>query len=178
MIAWIDLETTGLDPQMCSILEAALIVTDDKLHEVARYESGAIRPSGSKFEPGAMKMHGKSGLWRDVFNSDTYYFEVDQEMTAILSQFKPEDGKGFILGGASVHFDRSFLEVWMPETCALLHYRNYDVTTLKYFWSQVTGKLEDSERPHRAMQDIEDTLTMARRYVAMAKVWRKAFLAQ
>lgn len=38
MLVWLDLETTGLDPQKEQILEVACIVTTDELDEVARFE--------------------------------------------------------------------------------------------------------------------------------------------
>lgn len=40
-LAWIDLETTGLDPDVHDILEIGIIITDRELNEVAR-ESWSI----------------------------------------------------------------------------------------------------------------------------------------
>ena len=44
MIAWLDLETTGLDPRTGSILEIAMIVTDDNLNQVGRPFVSLVKP--------------------------------------------------------------------------------------------------------------------------------------
>lgn len=66
MIAWTDVESTGLDEKTGDLLEVALVVTDDQLVEVAA-TSVVILPSDlgatiSKMDPYVKKMHTDNGL--------------------------------------------------------------------------------------------------------------------
>ena len=65
MLAFLDLETCGLDVEGDDILEVACIVTDDRLAtEVARYHA-VVRTDREFYElPEVVRdMHTKSGLW-------------------------------------------------------------------------------------------------------------------
>lgn len=44
MLVWLDLETTGLEPSKEHVIEAACIITDDALTEVARFERVIYSP--------------------------------------------------------------------------------------------------------------------------------------
>ncbi len=58
-LAWIDLETTGLDPDVHDILEIGIIITDRELNEVARevdlrnaVPRARVEPRGARDAPG------------------------------------------------------------------------------------------------------------------------------
>lgn len=73
MIAWTDVETTGLDETKGDLLEIAIVVTDDQLNEVAS-ASTVIRPPVSldatiaKMDPYVKDMHTKNGLIDELRN--------------------------------------------------------------------------------------------------------------
>lgn len=66
MIAWTDIESTGLDEQTGHLLEVSLVITDDELNEVAATQS-LVRPVGINAADAitddyVREMHTKNGL--------------------------------------------------------------------------------------------------------------------
>jgi len=170
MIAWIDLETTGLNTE-CSIIEVACVVTDDKFNEVGRYESLCMPDPWGAIEGVAREMHDKSGLWDQAIACDKTFYQVDRELVDVLMYHAAvKKDTAFILGGQSVHFDRRFIERWMPQTNTMLAHRQIDVSGLKLMWSMAldipTEALppERSKTTHRAMDDILASIEAARWY--------------
>lgn len=164
MIVWIDLETTGLSKK-CAIIEIAVILTDEKYNEIARYESLVTPIAGARREKGAMEMHMASGLWKEVSKNGTKQIDqVDREVANLIKKNLPSGSRPPILAGSSVHFDRGFIEEWMPKTNKSLYYRNLDVSSIKVFAANGLGIPTDSlppkksTRKHRAINDILDSI--------------------
>lgn len=104
MLVWIDLETTGLPPvNKRQILEIAVVITDDSLLEVARYEkvlyhcharelftlpADAARAYGKTIDidPFVVDMHRKNGLWERCAYSLTHADSVDLQPAALLAE--------------------------------------------------------------------------------------------
>jgi len=173
LIAWIDLETTGLDTE-CSIIEVACVVTDEKFNEVASYESLVVPEFTAYWEPGAREMHRASGLEALVYGSNKFIMTVDRELAEVLGNLPAvltdNPLKPYILGGQSVHFDRGFVERWMPLTNTYLSHRQIDVSGLKLMWGYALGiptealPPEKSKTTHRAMDDIRASIEAAKWY--------------
>jgi oligoribonuclease len=79
--------------------------------------------------------------------------------------------KGPQLAGSTVGFDRAFMQVHLPKAHDLLHYRSLDVSSLNEFAKRfVPGVYESRPRgnggvpKHRAMDDILESLEVARHY--------------
>ena len=126
MIAWVDLETTGLSLK-CSIIELACIITDNNFKEVDSYETLIRPPLGCWIEKGAYDMHVKSGLWSLAKKAPPGgIHRVEKEFSSFLDFFYTEK---MVLAGFSVHFDRGFIEKWLPKSASYLHYRNFDVSS-------------------------------------------------
>jgi oligoribonuclease len=106
MLVWLDLETTGLDPRIDSVLEVAAVVTDDDLREVARFERvihhegidrlAELRPESedATFAKAAAgidvvvaRMHTANGLWRAIAESTHLLSDVDGDLAAFLRQY-------------------------------------------------------------------------------------------
>ena len=69
MIAWVDVETTGLDPREDNLLEVGMIITDDNLNERAR-KAVVLRPPANVerlLKPVVLEMHRKGE------GNDTYF---------------------------------------------------------------------------------------------------------
>ena len=65
MLAWIDLEMTGLDPEVNVIVEIATLITDDDLQIVAEGPNLIVHASDAeleKMDPFVLDMHTRCGL--------------------------------------------------------------------------------------------------------------------
>ena len=69
MLAWIDLEMTGLDPDLHVIVEIATLITDDQLNLIAEGPDlviSATEEQLEKMDPVVVEMHTKSGLLDEI----------------------------------------------------------------------------------------------------------------
>jgi len=165
---WLDLETTGLKPDICTILEVAAIVTNADLEEIDRFESVVAHDIETiQMARWPWKQHTGNGLLDDVallFDKQPYANVrwIDQCTCDIVKKYS--SGEKLRLAGSSVHFDRGFMERHMPQTLALLHHRQLDVSGFYEVADWVGMKFPETDKPHRAMADIERSLTIARHF--------------
>lgn len=72
MIVWLDLETTGLDPLKGSILEIAMIATDDNFEQIGEPFVSIVQPLHLRgwevMDKYVRDMHTKSGLIEQLYN--------------------------------------------------------------------------------------------------------------
>lgn len=156
-LAWIDTETTGLNPRPwyndqgerrdpATLLEVACIITDDNFKEIARYQAvtdEARRVNFDHVEQVVLDMHAQNGLWGESLSKGRPLHEIDNELEAFLEQHGVTEETVQVdanltkhrkvypqLAGSTVSFDRGFLEIYLPKSAAQLHYRNVDVTTI------------------------------------------------
>lgn len=168
-IIWIDVETTGLSAAKERLLEVACIITDDQLNEVARYEAvtgEAKFVDFAKVDPYVIDMHFKNGLWQESLLRGESRMVVDSDLFEFIMANGAEKSQ---LGGSTISFDRNFIEMHLPVTNTLLHYRNIDVTTFneiaKRLWPSVhEARPRGTGSTHRAMPDIEGSLNVMRYY--------------
>lgn len=170
-LAWIDIETTGLNPNFDDVLEVALVMTNehftvlDSEHWLHRPTMHALTQKMSAF---VRDMHTKSGLLDEVMNGCHSMSRIDETCSHIIAKHEPP--KSVMLAGSSVHFDRSFMRVHMPRTDALLHYRHFDVSVLQRaaeMWSP--GRLEGvacctTPSKHRAQLDVLQAIEVAKHF--------------
>jgi len=171
-LVWIDLETTGLDPDRHVIVEMATIVTDRDLNVL---EGGSVfvvhQPASvwDGIDPWVTKQHGGSGLIGASKASTVSLAEAEARTLERVKTHCPP--KLCPLAGSSVCFDRRFLIRHMPKLDAYLHYRNVDVSTIKELvrrWNpRVLEKLEKAST-HRALDDIRESIEELRFYRRIA----------
>lgn len=161
-IVWLDLETTGLDPQKDRILEVGIIITDKRLDEVARSSWVLHTPSGvlGELDPKVVKMHANSGLWEECLKSEFGLQRVSQEVLAFLREYRCE---GAYLAGNSVgDFDRHFLRNHLSAVNELLSHRSINVSTFKALFSlwapQVKPSVPEKGIAHRSLADCEGSI--------------------
>ena len=85
MLAWIDLEMTGLDPTRNTIVEIATLLTDDDLTIIAEGPDLVIHQPPEALavmDPFVVSMHTRSGLLPEIEASTT---TLEEAMTATLS---------------------------------------------------------------------------------------------
>ncbi|HET6964853.1 MAG TPA: oligoribonuclease [Acidimicrobiales bacterium] len=164
MLAWMDLEMTGLDPDRHVIVEIATLITDDELKVVA--EGPDIVVHASEEELAAMDevvlaMHTRSGLLDAIRASEVDLGEAGKATLEFLRQHIPEPGT-VPLCGNSIGTDRRFLARWLPDIDRFLHYRSIDVSTVKElarrWYPDALAAQPRKVGAHRAMGDVLESV--------------------
>jgi oligoribonuclease len=169
-LIWIDLEMTGLRPDIDSIIEIATVVTDRDLNVLAEGPEFAIRHEEARLlamDDWNRNQHGKSGLWQRVLESDVEHLRAEADTIAFLEKWVPA-GKSPMCGN-SICQDRRFLYRQMPALERYFHYRNLDVSTLKELarrWAPAVCKGFSKDSAHTALSDIHDSIDELRYYRA------------
>jgi len=169
-LVWIDLEMTGLDTGLDSILEIATVVTDANLEILAEGPELAIAHPLSRLE--AMdewnrNQHGKSGLWKRVLEQGVPMAEAEQRTLDFLAHWVAPNTSPIC--GNSICQDRRFLHRQMPRLERYFHYRNLDVSTLKELarrWAPDVLAGISKEAKHTALSDVHDSIAELRHYRA------------
>jgi len=174
MQLWIDLETTGLDPDDDRIIEVGWMLTDH--HEIVEpAQSVIITPDKMAWELMqqdlfVQTMHTENGLIKDMESFGTIMVEDAEDQ--ILELLDKHDIETAILSGASVHFDRGFIKNWMWRLDQRLSHRHFDVSTLRMFFdSQGFHSYGERTRPtvHRALEDVEDAYKLFCTYAELTQ---------
>ncbi|MGH9265563.1 MAG: oligoribonuclease [Acidimicrobiales bacterium] len=164
MLAWIDLEMTGLDPERDVILEIAALVTDDDLAIVAEGPDLVVHQPAealAAMEKVVVKMHDESGLTKAVEASTVSLEQAGAAVLDFLRQHLPTAGT-VPLCGNSIATDRSFLARHLPELDGWFHYRSIDVSTIKElcrrWYPDVYAAAPTKAGHHRALDDIRESV--------------------
>ncbi len=164
MLAWIDLEMTGLDADRHVILEIAALITDDDLALVADGPDLVVHQPAEALD--AMdkvvtKMHARSGLRVAVEASTVALDDAGREVLDFVRQHAPESGV-VPLCGNSIATDRRFLARHLPELEAYFHYRSIDVSTVKElcrrWFPESFAAAPVKAGHHRALDDIRESV--------------------
>ncbi len=175
MYLWIDLETTGLDPDNDRIIEVGWMLTEHH-HVVEPAQSVLITPDKTAWELMqqdlfVQTMHTENGLLKDMEMFGTVLVEDAEDQ--ILEDIEKHYPEGLLtLAGASVHFDRGFIRNWMLRLDRKLSHRHMDVSTLRMFFdSQGFYSYGEKTRPtvHRALEDVMDTFDLHCRYAELVQ---------
>jgi oligoribonuclease len=174
-LVWIDLEMTGLDVRRHVVVEIAVLVTDPGLtprddgidlvvHQPPEQLAG--------MDDVVREMHTRSGLLPEIAAS---------ALTLAAAQARALDYVRSHVGtartapvcGNSIGVDRRFMDAYLPELEAYLHYRSIDVSTLKELcrrWApDVYRRRPAKQEQHRALRDVHDS-------IAELAYYRSAFL--
>lgn len=172
MLAWMDLEMTGLDPERHRIVEIATLITDDDLEVLA--EGPDLVLSAGEDDLALMdevvrSMHTRSGLLEAIRSSGTDLAAATTATLDFLRRHVPSPNT-VPLCGNSIGTDRRFLARWMPEIDDFLHYRSVDVSTIKEltrrWYPDVLAAQPKKAGSHRAMGDILESVAELRYYRA------------
>jgi oligoribonuclease len=164
MLAWIDLEMTGLDADRDVILEIAVLVTDDDLAIVAEGPDLVVHAPAEALDamdPVVVKMHADSGLTKAVGETTLSVEQAGVAVLEFLRQHIPAAGT-VPLCGNSIATDRRFLVKYLPEVDAWFHYRCVDVSTVKElcrrWYPQAYKGAPTKAGGHRALDDIRESV--------------------
>ena len=161
-LVWIDLEMTGLDPEIERIIEIATIVTDSNLNILAEGPVFAIHQSNTllaAMDQWNQTHHGQSGLIERVRQSEIKESDAQQATLDFLHQWV-EPGCSPLCGN-SIGQDRRFLRRYMSDLDRYFHYRNIDVSSIKELasrWRPDVLAGVSKKGAHLALDDIRDSI--------------------
>lgn len=196
LLVWLDLETTGLDPEMGHILEMGIRVTTLDLEDVKDPRSWVFPHDREEIiatmDDYVLDMHLSSGLLKEVWSSRSEesrrarHREIWSHAQALLSSCSqivwretlddPQYGSGldatFHLAGSSIHFDREWLKDHAPSSFfSQFHHRMLDVSAYKLAFP---GLLEQPDEPaHRVLADINYSIDQHRQMRNLLKEKQK-----
>ena len=161
-LVWIDLEMTGLKPDIDVIIEMATIVTNANLEIVAEGPVIAIHQPDSVLD--AMdewnkRTHGASGLVNRVRESKYTMASAEKRTLEVLTALVEANSSPMC--GNSICQDRRFLARHMPTLERFFHYRNLDVSTLKELarrWAPALTAGFNKQGEHKALADIQESI--------------------
>ena len=164
VLAWMDLEMTGLDASRHVVVEIATLLTDDDLQLIAEGPDIVIHATDAELEQMdavVVAMHTRSGLLGEIKASSTSLAEAGEQTLAFLKAHIPE-ARSVPLCGNSIGTDRRFLAQYLPDIEHFLHYRSIDVSTIKElcrrWYPDVLAAVPPKREAHRALGDIRESI--------------------
>ena len=167
-LIWVDMEMSGLDPEVERVLEVAIVITDTNLNTVAEgpvlvvHQSDALLDAMDSWNKST---HAKSGLIERVKASRSTEADVDKGLVEFLRLHVPAGVSP--LCGNSVHQDRRCMVRYLPQLAAYFHYRNLDVSTLKELmrrWKPELAAGMVKHGKHEALADIYESIEELKYY--------------
>ncbi|MFQ5481830.1 MAG: oligoribonuclease [Nitrospinaceae bacterium] len=161
-LVWIDLEMTGLDPEIESIIEIATIITDKDLNVLEEGPNLVIHQPDEilkRMDEWNTQHHNASGLVERVRKSTITMAAAERQTLDFIRKFAPY--KTSPLCGNSVGQDRKFLDKYMKELADYMHYRNIDVTSIKEVvrrWYPAGPRVPKKSELHLALIDIRESI--------------------
>lgn len=163
-IAWTDVESTGVAPEVNSLLEVAVVLSDFFGNVVSPSYTSLVKSKnvGSLIEEAddhVLTMHERSGLWNDLWKKDAKTpEEIDRELVSFLGRSLGPDDKVY-LGGNSPALDRRYVELYLPNFFKRLSHMMIDVTTLSLVLQESgDAQMFMKQGAHRALPDAYDSL--------------------
>ncbi len=167
-LIWVDMEMTGLNPDLDRIIEVALVITDSQLNTVVEgpvlvvHQADEVLDGMDKWNKST---HAKSGLIDKVKASRLTETQAETQLIEFLQQYVPSGVSPMC--GNSICQDRRFMVRSMPRLEAYFHYRNLDVSTLKELvkrWKPEISSGLTKESKHEALADIYDSINELKYY--------------
>ncbi len=169
-LVWIDLEMTGLDIEQHVIVEIACVITDanlapldDGIDLVVHADDEAL----GRMDDFVRNMHTKSALLPAIEESDVTVADAQAQVLEYVRAHVPVAGTAPLCGN-SIGVDRRFLDRYMRELDAYLHYRSVDVSSLKElcrrWYPAIYRKRPGKAEHHRALDDVRESIAELRFY--------------
>jgi oligoribonuclease len=164
VLAWMDLEMTGLDPARHVIVEIATLLTDDDLGLVAEGPDLVVHAGVEQLasmDDVVRTMHTRSGLMPAIQASAISLADAGAQTLAFL-RAHISGARTVPLCGNSIGTDRRFLASQLPEVEAFLHYRSIDVSSVKElcrrWYPEALAQAPAKTEAHRALDDIRESI--------------------
>jgi oligoribonuclease len=167
-LIWIDMEMSGLNPDIERVLEMAIVITDSELNTVAEAPVLVIHQDAAlleRMDDWNKSTHAKSGLIDRVKSSRLTEAQAEAQLLAFVSDYVPP--RTSPMCGNSVHQDRRFLVRYMPKLEDYFLYRNLDVSTLKELarrWKPELATGFSKQGKHEALADVHESIDELKYY--------------
>ncbi len=161
-LVWLDMEMTGLDPEVDRPLEIAIIVTDGDLDVVAVgpvitvFQEDSVLDAMDEWN---VSHHTESGLLARVKAEGIAIEEGEEKILEFLRLHV--DDKASPLCGNSIGQDRRFIVRYLPKLDDFLHYRSIDVSTIKELarrWRPEVYAGFEKSCQHQALEDVRESI--------------------
>lgn len=173
-LLWLDLETTGLNPERDLILEIGFVVTEG-LDRIMDSESIVLDHGAIHMPPEVLDLHLGNGLLQDIGKRGVKPGEAYVQAIRFLGGWFPNDDEPIIVGGSGIdRFDIPFLKAAGFPLDALpdrFYYGTLDTSGLKRL-ARMAGATDLEGRggaTHRAVEDATDSFHLAQRFAAIVK---------
>eukprot|EP00483_Globobulimina_turgida_P003634 UN03640 len=104
--------------------------------------------------------HGQSGLTKQIKESPNTMQNAEIKILQFIRKYVPKNTAP--LCGNSIHADKRFLAIDMPQIVEYLHYRIIDVSTIKElckrWYPQIYANAPRKKCAHRALDDIKESI--------------------
>lgn len=168
-LIWLDLETTGLDASKEKILEvyaaeadlsAPFTITRELVNSTAYFSSGQAEVL-ERDNPFVHTMHTKNGLLADCARSLVSVKDIERALLDVVPVIEDRNELP-TLAGSTVHFDLGFIRVHMPTLAARLHYRVFDMSSIKMLARALGAEKWPRAEAHRAKEDVIESINHGR----------------
>lgn len=163
-IVWIDCEMTGLDPAQHVLVEIAAIVTDADLNILGDGVDIVIHATEgelAQMDDFVTKMHTTNGLTEEIRASTVSVADAEKAVLDYITTWVASP-RSAPLAGNSIASDRKFIDAYMPNLDAFLHYRMIDVSSIKELAHRWHPKIYQNQPAkglaHRALADIKESI--------------------
>lgn len=178
-LLFVDLETTGLEPQYGKILEIGYVLTTpdlavkDRASWVIPYPAEMVRSLRDNAPEVVRVMHDASGLWQACADADGKIpvAGAGPAVVALARDWPIQRAEGDVpLAGSSVHFDRAWLaeHTHFDKVLSGRTHRLADVSAMREFLERWVPHVVEARPPavkrHRVDSDLDDTLSEVRHY--------------
>jgi oligoribonuclease len=164
VLAWMDLEMTGLDPARHVIVEIATLLTDDELQPVGDGLDIVVHATPEQLgemDDVVRVMHTHSGLLPAIERSGISLEDAGRLTLEFLHSHIAEP-RTVPLCGNSIGTDRRFLAAQLPDVENFLHYRSIDVSSVKElcrrWYPDALARAPAKQGAHRALDDIRESI--------------------
>lgn len=173
-LLWLDMEMTGLNPNVDKPLEVALIATDWDFNEIATFDSGIGQPGETirpllDDNPFYKKYPANKEALLALCAESPDIRVVERQVTDFVNAYF-DTSRPVLLAGNSIHQDRRFIRAHMPFFEQQLHYRMLDVSAWKIVFAGKFGNEFKKSESHRALDDIRESIAELQNYTSRVKV--------
>ncbi len=157
-MAWINIETTDLDPANSFPLEIAVIVTDENLEPIGELTRVIYQPAENlaRISDFAREMHTENGLLNEVSGGKSTS-EVEHDLLAFLDSYHWSKSGGIPrikVAGTNPSFDVAWIQKFFPKLYPKLDHHLFDVIPLREAFQLITRYKADRSFGRRAIDEV------------------------